>query len=838
MKRIIKRLSLFILVVLSLTIIYPTNTNALSQQTSYININDTTKSLTVGNLSFSNITFKDYSSTSTLSFGLTGVVANSSGKTIDYTSTAYYYDSNYNLIAQGYNSGTAIAGTSNFNQMSNLSILNGHSINDIYYYRLEINTTSSSSTESYSLSTTPSKNNQYSSYDYVIDKYDINIIVNENNTLDITETITAYFNVAKHGIFKTIPLKNTIVRLDGTISKNRTQVTNLSVDNEYTTSRENGNYKIQIGSASRTLTGEQTYVIKYTYNLGKDPIKDYDELYYNIIGNEWDTVIGNVTFTITMPKDFDSSKLGFSSGETGSTNNSKVKYNVSKNKITGSYNGILGVREALTIRCELDEGYFTGAGLSINVMNYLVFLLPIIFLIVSTLIWYKFGRDEKVVETVEFYPPEGFNSLEVGFLYKGKANYQDVTSLLIYLANKGYIEISDGQIDLNSKKVSLSEDSINTANKKIIELQNKIKEERMINPDSKKIKYYENMLDIYKNIDIPIKYEKYGLKSSIKKSNKKNKFIIKKLKNYDGTNINEQWFMQGLFEYNRTEVTDRMLYNSFYVTNDRILQNINKKQNIDQIFEKSASNKKFLIILMIIVTYCLITIPPILTYGQAATLVLALLFPGIGFTLMFSMLFGGKQTIYVNGRATNSSIVTKIFSLLCGGMFGGMPWAFVVLPTLLQDPIYLIGYIVGLVCVLGMVICLKYLPKRTQYGNEILGKLRGFKNFLETAEKDKLESLVMQNPNYFYDILPYTYVLDVSDTWIKKFETISLQAPSWYDSPDTFNTTSFEKFMNTTMVSAQSAMSSSPSSDSSSGGESSGGGSSGGGSGGGGGGSW
>ena len=273
------------------------------------------------------------------------------------------------------------------------------------------------------------------------------------------------------------------------------------------------------------------------------------------------------------------------------------------------------------------------------------------------------------------------------------------------------------------------------------------------------------------------------------------------------------------------------------------MQNINNKQNIDQIFEKSASNKKFLIILMIIVTYCLITIPPILTYEQEVTLVFALFFPGIGFTLMFSMLFGGKQTIYVNGRATNSSIVTKIFSLLWVGMFGGIPWAFIVLPTLLQDPIYLIGYIVGLVCVLGMVICLKYLPKRTQYGNEILGKLKGFKNFLETAEKDKLESLVMQNPNYFYDILPYTYVLDVSDTLIKKFETISLQAPSWYDSPNTFNMISFGKFMNNTMVSAQSVMSSCPSSDSSSeggssGGGSSGGGSSGGGSGGGGGGSW
>ena len=117
------------------------------------------------------------------------------------------------------------------------------------------------------------------------------------------------------------------------------------------------------------------------------------------------------------------------------------------------------------------------------------------------------------------------------------------------------------------------------------------------------------------------------------------------------------------------------------------------------------------------------------------------------------------------------------------------------------------------------------------YRNNPFSKLKGFKNFLETVEKEKLESLVMENPNYFYDILPYTYVLGVSDKWIKKFESISLQAPSWYDSSNAFDVSSFGTFMNSTMVSAQGAMSSSPSS-------SSGGGSSGGGSGGGGGGSW
>ena len=338
------------------------------------------------------------------------------------------------------------------------------------------------------------------------------------------------------------------------------------------------------------------------------------------------------------------------------------------------------------------------------------------------------------------------------------------------------------------------------------------------------------MLDIYKNIDTPIDYEQYGLKSSINKLNRENKFFIKKLKDYDGTNVNEQLFMDGLFEYDRTEVTDEMLYNNFYITNNRILHNVNSKQNMDKIFEKSATNKKFLIILMIIATYCLITIPPIFNYGQPEILIFALLFPGIGFSALFGMLFG------------KTPIPVKIFGLIWGLGFGGIPWTFMVLPAITQDILYLIGYVVGIICVLGMILCLVYLPKRTKYGNEMLGKLKGFKNFLETVEKERLKALVMQNSNYFYDILPYTYVLGVSDKWIKKFESISLQAPSWYDSSNGFDVSSFGTFMNSTMVSAQSAMSSSPSSSSdgfsSDGGGSSGGGSSGGGSGGGGGGSW
>lgn len=772
---------LSIILFILLITIFPINTNALSKQTSYININNS-GFLEIDDLNIYDITFKDYSTTSTKAFGLTGLIKNNSDNNINYSATVYYYDKNYSLIAKSNKQSIAPVANSSFNLMSNLSIISGHSVSEIVYYQLEVNTDGAYYSSNM---LTPSKVSDYSYYDYVLDKYDVNIKVNEDNTFDVVETITAYFKKPKHGIFRNIPLVNNITRLDGSKSTNRAKITNLSVNNKYTTSRESGNYKIQIGDANKTLTGEQNYVIKYTYNLGKDKIKDYDELYYNIIGNEWDTAIGNITFTITMPKDFDSSKLGFSSGSTGSTDNSNIKYNVSNNVITGKYNNILGKNEALTVRCELPDGYFSKAKDIIDPIIYIEFIIPLLFLLISFYLWCKFGKDDEAIETVEFYPPEGFNSLEIGFLYKGYADNKDITSLLIYLANKGYIKIKETE---------------------------------------RKSLFFK-----YKD------------------------FKIIKLKEYDGNNINEKLFLKGLFlkqssiislfldKYEATsedtlnEVTSLDLYDNFYITMNKISSNIDNKENKYKIYEKSASSKKIFIILMIIVTYLLITIPPIILFGQIEIIPFAIIFPIIGFTVLFISVFGKIGSV----TKTANNIYTKIFGLIWGLGFGGGPWFALVLPLLMQDTNYLTVYIIGLICILGMLLCLKLLPKRTKYGNEILGKIRGFKNFLETVEKDKLEALVEEHPTYFYDILPYTYVLGISDKWIKKFESISIVAPTWYVGNGDFNLNSFSSFIDDTMSSAESSMSSSPSSSSNgSSGGSSGGGSSGGGSGGGGGGSW
>ena len=627
------------------------------------------------------------------------------------------------------------------------------------------------------------------SNDYTIESYDIDMIVNEDNTFDITEKITTYFTISKHGIFRKIPLKNSIIRNDGTKSNNRAKISNISVSESYTTSKENGYEVIKIGSNSQTYTGRHSYTIKYKYNIGKDQLKNADELYFNLIGDEWDTSINNVTFKITMPKSFDKSLLGFASGGTGSKNSSNVSYSVDGNIIRGNLQNTLSSGQALTVRLTLPEGYFVGASSNIDIYSIVVIIICMICVLIADKLWAKYGKDDEVIETVEFYPPEGYNSAEVDFLYNGESDTEGIISLLVYLANKGYLKIEETEeqgIFKKSKGFKITKikeyDGNNECEKLFFEGLFK-NSSCSYNVDLNKAK--EIMKEAKAN------GEKVRLKDAISMSTTSNKDLIK------------------------TSVTADDLYDNFYITLNKIKNKLNSKENRSKIFESSASSKEKWIIIMIITIFILITAKPVLEYGEPAILIFALIFPGIGFTVLIGSLIGTIK-------------MPKVFGLIWGGFFGGVPWASLVLPALIQNTMYIVMYIIGIICIAALILFVKIMPKRTPYGNEILGRLRGFKRFLETAEKPQLESLVMENPEYFYNILPYTYALGVSDVWISQFETIALQAPDWYDSTDSFNMHSFGTFMDRTMTTASTAMSSSPSS---SGGSSSGGGSSGGGSG-------
>lgn len=591
-------------------------------------------------------------------------------------------------------------------------------------------------------------------YPYEISSYHVNMSVTKQNVYHIEETIQVYFNNSRHGIYRDIPLINQVSRADGSKGMTRAKLQNVSCHGDsYSTSRSGKNYRLKIGDEDQMILGEKTYVISYDYVMKKDILEGADEFYYNVIGTGWDTTIQNVTFSIEMPDAVDGSKLGMSYGSPGSVLTDGLRYGLAGNLIEGELDPsiILEPGEGVTVRLELPDGYFVEHK-EIPWSAYLTIVIAIIGMAIAFGLWWRFGRDDPVVDVVGFHPPSALNSLETALAYKGEVDSEDVVSLVVYLAQKGYIEIQEGA--------------------------------------------------------------KSGL------------FTLVKKKEYDGNNEVERIFMQGLFAKGDT-VRKKDLQNSFYRTCNKIVGKMNSKRNQKILFHENSINKHWILYLLTIIMFYAALYQPLLENGSGNSsdivqrIFVPLLLGGL-FVLGFKMLFRPSKLI----KRLIPFAFCMCFILNC---------VLILWETFLyMENIYCFSC--GFCVVASAVIMFfdEYLPKRTRYGTEVLGHIRGFKTFLETAEKERLEAMVEEDPEYFYNILPYTYVLGVSDKWMKKFESIVVEPPQWYASHEpyrTFHMASFSRNMNRTLDAAKSSMTSTPSS-------SSGGGHSGGGSGGGGGGSW
>ena len=68
----------------------------------------------------------------------------------------------------------------------------------------------------------------------------------------------------------------------------------------------------------------------------------------------------------------------------------------------------------------------------------------------------------------------------------------------------------------------------------------------------------------------------------------------------------------------------------------------------------------------------------------------------------------------------------------------------------------------------------------TRQDVRLYGRILGFKDFIETAELDKLNTLIEEDPKYFFNIIPYAYVFGLTDKWINKFESINTKMPEIY----------------------------------------------------------
>ena len=136
-----------------------------------------------------------------------------------------------------------------------------------------------------------------------------------------------------------------------------------------------------------------------------------------------------------------------------------------------------------------------------------------------------------------------------------------------------------------------------------------------------------------------------------------------------------------------------------------------------------------------------------------------------------------------------------------------------------------------------------FMRKRTHQCVEWMGYLAGLRDFIETAELERMKVMAQESPQLFYHIIPYAYVFGLSDVFAEKMKDLALEAPEWYHTTTRYDYFDYYMFhrvfsKNLEKVTETLTVPKPETSSGSFGGGSSGGGFSGGGFGGGGGGSW
>jgi hypothetical protein len=148
--------------------------------------------------------------------------------------------------------------------------------------------------------------------------FDSHIIVNKDASIDVTENILVHTNEDKilHGIVRRLPMR--FKDSDGTYHHSTYQIRQILMNNEhsaYHVERFHNTYAIYIGSLDVMLkAGNYQYTIQYHVAEGVNFLKDADELYWNITGNEWDFPILSLQALIQLP---DGASILHAAGYTG-----------------------------------------------------------------------------------------------------------------------------------------------------------------------------------------------------------------------------------------------------------------------------------------------------------------------------------------------------------------------------------------------------------------------------------------------------------------------------------------------------------------------------------------
>src|SRR6266581_3475399 len=282
---------------------------------------------------------------------------------------------------------------------------------------------------------------------YSIERFDAQIRVNRDASVDVTETITARFVGSWNGLYRTIPVKyRTPQGLNWTLGVSLRSAQDDAGRNLRTeTSRQGAyvKYKVWIPGAA---DADRTLVLHYHATNGLRFFDEHDELYWNVTGDEWEVAIRAATAEIELPPGTPGVRAIAFNGVYGSTARDAT-VTIDGNIVRIAMPHSLGYHEGLTAVVGWDKGVVTAptviARTAQTVRSNWPLLLPIPVLLFAFARWRRAGADPRLRPiAVQYEPPPSMTPAEAGTLMDNSADMRDITATLVDLAVRGSLRIA------------------------------------------------------------------------------------------------------------------------------------------------------------------------------------------------------------------------------------------------------------------------------------------------------------------------------------------------------------------------------------------------------------
>ena len=312
---------------------------------------------------------------------------------------------------------------------------------------------------------------------WVVERFDADILVAADGSLVITETIAVDFGtLQKHGIFRYIPVRyEWDRRYDRVYGYSVMSVGDgAGRDHPYERSTSGADLVIKIGDPDRTVSGRQTYVIRYRIEGALNGFVDHDELFWNVTG-VWPVAIRSAEARVHLERSAPTRAACFQ-GYAGSSEGCRAP----RDPASGAFAASRQLREGeqltivagfpkgvvpepaprLSARPRDPEEWFEASALTVPLAG--LFLLGGIG--VAARSWLAEGRDRRYVKrfyldadaaetsvglldrgplVAEYEPPARLRAAEVGLILDEVADTKDLTATIVDLAVRGHLRIEE-----------------------------------------------------------------------------------------------------------------------------------------------------------------------------------------------------------------------------------------------------------------------------------------------------------------------------------------------------------------------------------------------------------